>query len=136
MRPATDIQHWVSNNTMTRLSLGILAGLGVIILSTAILWIGIPIVLTAVSINPNAWLAWFPFVIFVPSVALGGFIAARFAPTLRFVLGFLVGLAAASLAALLTHFAGQILILLAILFVGGVVGAVGASFASNNAAPN
>lgn len=119
---------------MKQLTLGILAGVAAVILSAGALWFLIPILLTALSISYGAWLAWFPFAISIPALMLGGFVSAQLVPLRKLSVGFLVGMVATTLVALLTHATGQLLMMVAILFIGGILGFLGARLSKTNPA--
>jgi len=119
---------------MKLLTSGILAGIATVILCAGALWFLIPILLTALSISSGEWLAWFPFAISIPALMLGGFVTAQIVPLRKLSAGFLVGMVATMLATLLTHATGQLLMMVAILLIGGIFGFLGARLSKNNPA--
>lgn len=119
---------------MTRFIFGLLAGLAVTILSTLVLWLVMPVIFSSLSHVPDLWLRWFPFAIFIPALLMGGFTAARLVPRRRIALGFMVGLVASALAALLARGTGHVSFLLVGLIIGGLVAALGARFAAKSVA--
>ena len=118
---------------MTRFALGFLAGLSAIIGSALVLWFLVPFVLFAVTNGPDSWLGWFPFLIFIPALLIGGYTAARLVPVRRVILGFVVGLVATVLAELLARGTGQALYLSIAVLLGGVLSAIGARLAGKHA---
>ncbi len=119
---------------MKQLAVGILAGIAAVILTAGALWFLIPILLTALSISSGAWLVWFPFAISIPALMLGGYVSAQLVPLRKLAAGFLVGMVATTLVAWLTHATGQLLMIVAILLIGGFLGFLGAQLSKTNPA--
>jgi hypothetical protein len=115
---------------MARATLGFVLGLLITVVAAFVLWFVLPFVFAGVAFTADVWLGWFPFAVSIPALLLGGFTAARVARVRRVVLGFVVGLAAAALAALSFRGTGQAYVILIALFSAGVFSAIGAAIAA------
>lgn len=113
---------------MNRPIFGFAIGLAAIAVCGTLLWVVLPFLFAIVSRGSEAWLGVFPFAVALPTLLLGGFVAARVSGSHRFVVGFSVGLAATVLAASFTGVAGQLWFLVFAAIFSGLLSAVGAYF--------